>query len=115
MEFNRGATEKEIANFENKNRFAFSESVKDWLKYTDDCCLFDSIVQLYGVVHTPLIEVNPEGAQGGFIEIGAFNYGDSVCIASGQSKIFVCGETIIEHKNFEEFLGYVIEIGEGVH
>ena len=113
MDFNQGSSDKEIADFETKNKLVFPESVKDWLKYTDGCCLFNSTVQLYGVIHTPLIDVEPKGVDNGFIEIGAFNYGDSVCIKSEQSTIFLCGETIIEYSDFEEFLEYVIEIGEG--
>jgi len=113
MEFNKSATEKEIAEFEKRNKVVFTEAVKGWLKYTDGCRLFDGTIQLYGVAHTPLIEINPKGVEDGFIEIGAFNYGDSICIKNEKSTIFLCGETTIEYNDFEDFLEYVIEIGEG--
>ena len=115
MEFSPGTTEKAIADFESINKISFPKLVKNWLKYTDGCCLFNSTVQLYGVAHTPLVDVNPKGVTSGFVEIGAFNYGDSICFVSGQEAIFLCGETVIEYKNFEEFLEYVIEIGAGGH
>ena len=113
MEFYKGASDEAITDFERKNKFQFPKSVKAWLKYTNGCCLFDSTVQLYGVTHPPLIDVNPKGIGEGYIEIGAFNYGDSICITGGQSKIFLCAETTIEYSDFEDFLEYVIEIGEG--
>ena len=110
MEFSPGATDEEIAQFEIDNGIKFPELVKEWLRFTDGCDMFN-IVQLYGVSHKPYIEIKPEGVTGEYIGIGALCFGDSVCFLEGSPKIIRYGETIIEYGNFIEFLEYIIELG----
>ena len=111
MEFFPGASDEEIAQFESVNNFSLSEQVKEWLRFTDGCRLFDAIIQLYGVACKPFFDTNPKGISGGYIRIGAFNFGDAICILDKSSKIIQYGETLIEYASFREFLEYVIEIG----
>ena len=110
MEFFAGATDDEIAQFEVNNGVKFPELVKEWLRFTDGCNMFN-IVQLYGVSHKPFIEIKPEGVPGEYIGIGALCFGDAVCFLEDSPKIIRYGETIIEYENFIEFLEYIIELG----
>lgn len=111
IEFNPGASIIEIENFENKNNFRLPPQIKEWLIFTDGCLLFDSIIQFYGVAHKPFIDFNPKGIPKGYIKIGAFNFGDAICIQENLSTIVQYGESLIEYNDLEEFLEYVIEIG----
>jgi hypothetical protein len=112
MDFSPGATNEEIALFEQGNNFSFPEPVKEWLRFTDGCCLFNTTIQFYGVAHKPYIETNPEGISGDYIRIGTFNFGEPICISRNSSKIIQYGETLIEYENFINFIKLIIKIGE---
>jgi len=111
MEFSSGATNDEIAQFELKHRCVLPELYKEWLRFADGCCLFNTTAQLYGVAHKPFIEINPNGITGDFIRIGTFNFGDPICVSSKSQKIYQYGESIIEYADFKEFLELIIKIG----
>ena len=111
MEFFPGAGDDEILQFERDNNFTLPEQVKEWLRFTDGCCLFDTTIQLYGVAHKPIIDTSPKGVTEDYVRIGGFNFGDLVCISKNSPKIIQYGETQIEYEDFREFLEHVIEIG----
>jgi len=111
MELNPGASSLEIERFESENSFILPVQVKEWLLFTDGCRLFDAIIQLYGVANKPFIDTNPKGISGGYFKIGAFNFGDAICIKDKSPKIVQYGETLKEYNDFGEFLEHVIEIG----
>ena len=110
MEFFPGASDEEIAQFEDSNGFAFPELFREWLGFADGCYMF-SVIQLYGVSHNPLIELNPDGVEGNYISIGALCFGDAVCFSDDSPKIIRYGETLVEYADFNEFLEYIIELG----
>lgn len=112
MEFLPGATDEEIKQFEKDNNISLPELLKEWLHFTDGCCLFNTTVQLYGVAHKPYIDSNPSGIAENCVEIGKFGFGDSICITSNSQMIIQYGESVIEYDNFKGFLELVIKIGE---
>jgi len=110
MEFFPGAKDDEIALFERENNVSLPEFVKEWLRFSDGCYLFN-IIQLYGVAHRPYIEIKPEAVTGGYICIGALCFGDAVCCIENSPKIIRYGESLDEYADFKEFLEYIIELG----
>jgi len=112
MKFNTGATNDEILKFEKMNGVKFPDLVKEWLLFTDGCCLFNTTVQLYGVAHKPCVTTTPKGISGKYIGIGKFNFGDNICFLDKSQKIFQCGESIIEYDDFKKFLEAILEIGQ---
>ena len=109
MDFFPGATDEEISTFEKENRIVFPELVTQWLRFTDGCCLFDTVVSFYGIAQGQRITVQDDG----YVCLGVFNYGDTICIKNDSEKIYLCGETVIEYADFNNFLTLVIEIGTG--
>jgi len=110
MEFFPAATDNEIQQFEKENDVALPHLFKEWLKFTDGCCLFDTTIQLYGIAHKPFIETNPKGITGDYICIGAFNFGDYICVSNNSQTITQYGETLTEYASFKEFLESAINI-----
>ena len=109
MTFFPGAADDEIYAFQQKNGIVFPKLLTQWLRFADGCCLFDTVISFDGVAHGQRISIQDDG----YIRIGVFNYGDTVCIKSGSEKIYLCGETVIECADFSEVLALVIEIGMG--
>jgi len=109
MVFFPGATDEEIFAFEQEQNIVFPKLVAQWLRFTDGCSLFDTIISFHGVAHGRRVSVQDDG----YTCIGVFNYGDTVCVKSDSEKIYLCGETVIEYTNFNDLLTLVIEIGTG--
>ena len=109
MDFFPGATTEEILVFEQEQEIVFPKLISQWLRFTDGCSLFDTVIMFHGVAHGRRVSVQDDG----YICIGVFNYGDAVCVKSDSEKIYLCGETVIEYANFNELLALVIEIGTG--
>ncbi|MCL2051845.1 MAG: SMI1/KNR4 family protein [Lachnospiraceae bacterium] len=109
MDFFTGATCKEISAFEQENNILFPKLITQWLGFADGCSLFDTVISFYGVAHGRRISIKDDG----YICIGTFNYGDTVCIRNDSETIYLCGETVIEYTNFIDLLKLVIDIGTG--
>lgn len=109
MTFLPGAADEEIFAFEQEHGIVFPKLVANWLRFADGCCLFDTLISFYGVARGQRISVQGDG----YICIGIFNYGDAVCVKSGSDQIYLCGETVIEYGDFNDFLALVMDIGMG--
>lgn len=87
MIFLEGSTEEQITQFEKDHEIALPEKYKEWLWYSDGGELFlPAGVQLYGVAHKPVIDVNEnDRPDENYIVIGALASGDPVlCEKSGE-------------------------------
>lgn len=87
MVFLEGSTEEQITQFEKDHEIALPEKYKEWLRYSDGGELFlPAGVQLYGVAHKPVIDVNEnDRPDENYIVIGALASGDPVlCEKSGE-------------------------------
>lgn len=85
MRFLTGASEEQIALFEKEQKINLPSKFKEWLKFSDGGEFFlPAGVQLYGVAHKPIIDVNDnDRPDESYIVIGALSSGDPI----------VCGKT----------------------
>jgi len=87
MDFPTGATEEQIALFEKENEIKLPSKFKEWLKFSDGGeCFLPAGIQLHGVVHKPVIDVNDNDRPNeNYIVIGALSTGDPiVCEKEGE-------------------------------
>ena len=95
MIFLEGATEEQITQFEKEHEISLPGKYKKWLMYSDGGELFlPAGVQLYGVAHKPVIDVNEnDRLDENYIVIGALASGDPVLCEKSGEKI-----TIYDHE-----------------
>ena len=88
MDFLEETTEEKILSFEKEKSVTLPSKYKDWLLFSDGGELFlPAGVQLYGIEHKPLIDVNDNSRPSDdYIVIGAFASHDEL------SPILVNGE-----------------------
>lgn len=87
MNFPAGATEEQIMLFEKEHGIKLPLKFKEWLMFTDGGeCFLPAGIQLYGVAHKPLIDVNDnDRPDENHIVIGALSSGDPiVCEKAGE-------------------------------
>ncbi|MGO5053618.1 SMI1/KNR4 family protein [Lachnospiraceae bacterium LCP25S3_G4] len=87
MCFFDGASEEQIALFEKEYRIKLPLKFKEWLLFSDGGeCFLPAGIQLYGVVHKPLIDVNDDDRlDDKYLVIGTLSSGDPiVCEKSGE-------------------------------
>lgn len=87
MCFLDGASEEQIALFEKESKIKLPLKFKEWLLFTDGGeCFLPAGIQLYGVAHKPLIDVNyDDKPDDKYIVIGALSSGDPIlCEKSGE-------------------------------
>lgn len=91
MNFLEAASEKQIANFEEENDFHLPLKYKEWLLFSDGGEFFlPAGVQMYGVVHKPLINVEDDDRpDDSYIIIGSLASGDPVLCQKDSEKIAV--------------------------
>ncbi len=91
MYFLEAATAKQIEEFENDKNIQLPEKYKEWLLYSDGGDLYlPAGVQLYGVTHNPIIDVNDDDRpDNNYIVIGALASGDPVLFEKNGEKIIV--------------------------
>ena len=87
MSFHAGATEELIETFEKKHNIKLPSKLIAWLLFTDGCeCFLPAGVQLYGVAHSPLIDVNDDDRPNDrYVVIGRLASGDPIlCEREGE-------------------------------
>ena len=87
MNFLTAATEEQINEFETKQSVKLPLKFKEWLKFSDGGeCFLPAGIQLYGVAHKPIIDVNDNDRPNEhYIVIGALSSGDPiVCEKTGE-------------------------------
>lgn len=91
MNFLEAATAEDIAKFEEENEIRLPLKYKEWLLFSDGGEFFlPAGVQMYGVAHKPLINVNDDDRpDDSYIVIGAFASGDPVLCKKDCESIFV--------------------------
>jgi hypothetical protein len=108
MSFHPPVSSNEIHSFEKNHNLTLPEQYKQFLLFTDGCCLLNTSVQFYGVAHKPIIKTDFEGVDKGYYVIGKFGFGDPICFTAGSDKIIQYGETCIEYPDFRALLDYII-------
>lgn len=87
MVFLDGATEEQIIQFEKNHSVKLPQKYKEWLLFSDGGeCFLPAGVQLYGVAHKPVIDVNDEDRPSEeYVVIGALSTGDPIlCEKEGE-------------------------------
>lgn len=120
MHFIEGVSKEQIAEFENKCGVVFPLQYKEWLQFSDGGEFFlPAGIQLYGVAHKPLINVNDDDRPNeDYIVIGTMASGDPVLCKKGTEQIAIYNHNAgrIEddeaYQNFYTFLGNLYELLE---
>lgn len=117
MRFLEGATKEQISDFENENSIVLPMQYKEWLEYSDGGEFFlPAGVQLYGVAHKPVIDVNDSDRPNEeYVVIGALASGDPIlCKKEGEQIAIYNHEAgrIEEDEIYQNFYAFLIDLYE---
>jgi len=112
MSFPEGATAEQISSFEKEYNIQLPNKFKEWLTLSDGGEFFlPAGVQMYGIVHKPLIDVNDDDRPNdNYIVIGALASGDPVLCEKNGEKIAIYNheedkiETDEMYEDYHDFL-----------
>ena len=91
MNFFEGTSEEKIFEFEKENNVKLPSKYREWLLFSDGGELFlPAGVQLYGIEHKPIIDVNNNDRPSDkYIVIGALASGDTILCENDSEKISI--------------------------
>lgn len=117
MCFLEGATKKQISDFENENGIVLPVQYKEWLEYSNGGEFFlPAGVQLYGVAHKPVIDVNDSDRPNEeYVVIGALASGDPIlCKKEGEQIAIYNHEAgrIEEDEIYQDFYAFLSDLYE---
>lgn len=117
MYFPDGATEEQIAAFENKHSIKLPSQFKEWLLFTDGGeCFLPAGVQLYGVAHKPLIDLDDNDRPGEkYIVIGALASGDPILCQKSGEEISIYNHDagrIEDDETYLDFFSFLNDLNE---
>lgn len=115
MNFLEAATAEDIAKFEEENEIRLPLKYKEWLLFSDGGEFFlPAGVQMYGVTHKPMINVNDDDRpDDSYIVIGAFASGDPVLCKKDCKSIFVYDHEagiIDDELIYDDFLAFLNDL-----
>jgi hypothetical protein len=115
MSFVDAATEEQIELFENNNNTKLPQKYKDWLLVSDGGDLFlPAGVQLYGVSHKPIIDVNEDDRPGeNYVVIGAMASGDPVLFEKDSEQVAIYNHAdgvIDEEELYSDFVAFLNDL-----
>lgn len=123
MKFVDAADEKQITEFEKTNGVKLPSAYKEWLKHSDGGDLYlPSGIQLYGVAHKPVIDVNDSTRpDDNYFVIGALSFGDPLVFKKDSEEVAIYNHEenkIEDDEKFDDFFSFInslyelLEIGE---
>lgn len=117
MRFLEGTTKEQISDFENENGIVLPMQYKEWLEYSDGGEFFlPAGVQLYGVAHKPVIDVNDNNRPNEeYVVIGALASGDPVlCKKEGEQIAIYNHEAsrVEEDEIYQDFCAFLSALCE---
>ena len=115
MSFTDAATEEQIETFEKANNTKLPLKYKDWLLVSDGGDLFlPAGVQLYGVSHKPIIDVNEDDRPGeNYVVIGAMASGDPVLFEKDSEQVAIYNHAdgvIDEEELYSDFAAFLNDL-----
>lgn len=115
MNFLDETTEEKILAFEKKNYVPLPSKYKEWLLFSDGGELFlPAGVQLYGVEHKPLIDVNDNSKPSeDYVVIGALSSGDPILFKKDSEKIAIYNQAagkIEEDEIYDDFFAFLNDL-----
>lgn len=102
------ATEEQISEFEAKNNIALPLKYKEWLLLSDGGDLFlPAGIQLYGVAHNPIINVEDnDRPNDNYIIIGALSDGRPILYKKNSERILIYNHELGEIENNDTFYDF---------
>ncbi len=115
MNFLDETTEEKILAFEKENDVTLPPKYKEWLLFSDGGELFlPAGIQLYGVEHKPLIDVNDNSRPSEeYVVIGALASGDPILFKKGSEKISIYNQVagrIEEDEVYDDFFAFLSDL-----
>jgi len=109
------ATEDQISEFETKNNITLPLKYKEWLLFSDGGELFlPAGIQLYGVLHNPLIDINDnDKPSDNYTIIGAFADGRPILFEKESEHISIYNHElgkIEKDDDFNDFFDFLNNI-----
>lgn len=110
-----GATNEQLIAFESKNGIVLPSQYKEWLRFSDGGELFlPAGVQLYGVAHNPVIEINDSNKPSEeYVVIGALASGDPILCGKKGEQIAVYNYEagrIEEDEIYQDFCAFLNDL-----
>ncbi|WP_418202897.1 SMI1/KNR4 family protein [Anaerotignum faecicola] len=115
MNFLDEITEEKILVFEKENEVTFPSRYKEWLLFSDGGELFlPAGIQLYGVEHKPLIDVNDNSRPNeDYVVIGALASGDPILFEKDSEKIAIYNQAagrIEDDEIYDDFFAFLNDL-----
>ena len=115
MNFLDETTEEKILVFEKENDVTFPSRYKEWLLFSDGGELFlPAGIQLYGVEHKPLIDVNDNSRPNeDYVVIGALASGDPILFEKDSEKIAIYNQAagrIEDDEIYDDFFVFLNDL-----
>ena len=115
MNFFEGTTTEKIISFEKEKNVNLPTKFKEWLLFSDGGELFlPAGVQLYGIEHNPLIDVDGnDKPSNAYIIIGALSSGDPILCEKTSEKISIYNreaERIEKDEIYDDFIAFINDL-----
>jgi len=113
--FLEATTEEKITSFEEEKAVTLPSKYKEWLQFSDGGELFlPAGIQLYGIEHKPLIDVNDNSRPNGeYIVIGALSSGDPILCEKNSEKISIYNQEagrIEDDEIYDDFIALLKDL-----
>ncbi len=115
MDFLPETSEEKVTSFEKENSVKLPEKYKEWLLFSDGGELFlPAGIQLYGVEHKPLIDVNDNSRPSeDYVVIGALASGDPILFKKDSEKIAIYNQAagrIEDDEIYDNFVAFLNDL-----
>ncbi|MCI7067739.1 MAG: SMI1/KNR4 family protein [Butyrivibrio crossotus] len=115
MIFLSETSEEKVTSFEKENSVKLPEKYKEWLLFSDGGELFlPAGIQLYGVEHKPLIDVNDNSRPSeDYVVIGALASGDPILFKKDSEKIAIYNQAagrIEDDEIYDNFVAFLNDL-----
>lgn len=115
MNFLPETLEEKVTSFEKENSVKLPEKYKEWLLFSDGGELFlPAGIQLYGVEHKPLIDVNDNSRPSeDYVVIGALASGDPILFKKDSEKIAIYNQAagrIEDDEIYDNFVAFLNDL-----
>ncbi|MDD6568691.1 MAG: SMI1/KNR4 family protein [Eubacteriales bacterium] len=115
MDFLPETSKEKVTSFEKENSVKLPEKYKEWLLFSDGGELFlPAGIQLYGVEHKPLIDVNDNSRPSeDYVVIGALASGDPILFKKDSEKIAIYNQAagrIEDDEIYDNFVAFLNDL-----
>lgn len=115
MRFIEAATEEQISTFEKKTGFTLPSQYREWLLCSDGGeCYLPAGVQLYGVAHKPLINVEDKSRpDDSYVVIGALSNGDPILLKKDAKTVSIYNQgagKIEDDEVYDDFFAFLNDL-----